>query len=269
MVSASFWLTLVSTQLSRPDFSSAVSREAGEETRRVLRGYFHVLFDYCFVLIPARIRSVWLCSCRLCVSRGLPRDAAVIRSLLFLPMLSFLSCVWCWFCVWFCYPWLCMLLVIMLMEGLILKAADLRRSCAEDQSWQATKKTRTSFLVSPSGCVSKNVLAGKQDPQSHHSPHPRLYPVLSSAAFLSEKLLIRGCGETLGKGFTKMCSWASCTNHRGRLSLFRFKSKCMISGRKQPVYSEPHVSARWGNHRWGIVCAAPAVMHHLWQSWLC
>lgn len=133
-----------------------------------------------FVLIPVRIHSVCLCSCRLCVSRGLPRDAAVIRALLFLPMLSFLSCVWCWFCVWFCYPWLCMLLVIMLIEGLILKAADLRRSCIEDQSWQATKKkTRTSFFVFPSGCVSKNVLAGKQDP--HHSPHPRLYIVLYSS----------------------------------------------------------------------------------------
>lgn len=40
------------SELSRPGFSSAVKRErrraADEETERVIRGYFHVLFDYFF-----------------------------------------------------------------------------------------------------------------------------------------------------------------------------------------------------------------------------
>lgn len=40
------------SELSRPDFSSAVKREkrreADKETEHVIRGYFHVLFDYFF-----------------------------------------------------------------------------------------------------------------------------------------------------------------------------------------------------------------------------
>lgn len=59
------------SELSRPGFSSAVKRErrreADQETERVIRGYFHVLFLISFVLILVQIHSVWLC-----VSRGLP-----------------------------------------------------------------------------------------------------------------------------------------------------------------------------------------------------
>lgn len=42
-----------------------------------------------FVLILVQIHFVWFCSCRLCVSRGLPSEAAAIHSLLSLSVLSF------------------------------------------------------------------------------------------------------------------------------------------------------------------------------------
>lgn len=120
-----------------------------------------------FVLILVQIHFVWFCSCRLCVSRGLPSEAATIHSLLSLSVLSFLSCFWCWFCVWFSYPCLCMLVVIMLIEGVIPKAEEI-----EELNWRSVamdKKNNIFFIVLPSGCVCKNVSVGKQDSLSFTS----------------------------------------------------------------------------------------------------
>lgn len=56
------------------------------------------------------------------------------------------------------------------------------RSVVAGGKKKPTEKTpTTSYLVFPSGYVSKNVLVGKQDSQSLHS---RLYFLLSSAALL-------------------------------------------------------------------------------------
>lgn len=108
-------------------------------------GYKRILscpFWLFFVLILVQIPSVWLCNCRLSVSRGLPWEVGMIHSLL---SLSFLSCFWCWFCVWFCYAWLYMLLVIMPIEGVIPKAKEIE----EELNWRSVvvwKKTATIFF---------------------------------------------------------------------------------------------------------------------------
>lgn len=111
---------------------------------RVVACPFWLIF---FVLILVQIHFVWFCSCRLCVSRGLPSEAATIHSLLSLSVLSFLSCFWCWFCVWFSYPCLCMLVVIMLIEGVIPKAEEI-----EELNWRSVamdKKTNIFLLFFP------------------------------------------------------------------------------------------------------------------------
>lgn len=114
--------------------------ETAKGRKRVIRGYFHVLFDKSFVLILVQFHSVWLCSCRHHVSGGLPWEAVMIHSL-FLSMLSYLSCFWCWFC----YPSLCMLLVIMPIERVIPKAEEIE----EELNWRSVavgKKKQQLFL---------------------------------------------------------------------------------------------------------------------------
>lgn len=148
-------------ELSNADFSCCQKWK----TERERVGYKRILscpFWLFFVLILVQIPSVWLCNCRLSVSRGLPWEVGMIHSLL---SLSFLSCFWCWFCVWFCYAWLYMLLVIMPIEGVIPKAKEIE----EELNWRSVvvwKKTATFLFIYffSSGYVSKNVSVEKQDP---------------------------------------------------------------------------------------------------------